>query len=121
MTWVHQFSLMRQMVIGMFHTDGDGTTGGGSGIYNALVIWWIASFGSRTNVSFFKRNEDARSIDEKLYKLRVVVPKEFDNAKNPEEGFIIQESGSTAARTNADFSLATMIILIMITRVIIDL
>ena len=84
------------------HTDA------ASGIYNAFASGGIASFGSRTNVSFFKRKEDARSIDEKLYKFRVVVPKEFDNAKNPEEGFILQESGSTAARSNADFSLATI-------------
>ena len=79
-----------------------------SNIYNAFVSGGVASFGSRTNVSFFKRKEDARSIDEKLYKFRVVVPKEFDNAKNPEEGFILQESGSTAARSNADFSLSTI-------------
>ena len=84
------------------HTDAS------SGIYNAFASGGVASFGSRTNVSFFKRKEDARSIDEKLYKFRVVVPKEFDNAKNPEEGFILQESGSTAARANADFSLATI-------------
>jgi len=84
------------------HTDAS------SGIYNAFSSGGVASFGSRTNVSFFKRKEDARSIDEKLYKFRVVVPKEFDNAKNPEEGFILQESGSTAARSNADFSLSTI-------------
>ena len=88
------------------HTNGDGNSG--SAIYNAFASGGIASFGARTNVSFFKRKEDARSIDEKLYKFRVVVPKEFDNAKNPEEGFILQESGSTSARTNADFSLATI-------------
>ena len=83
-------------------------TNAASGIYNGFASGGVASFGARTNVSFFKRKEDARSIDEKLYKFRVVVPKEFDNAKNPEEGFILQESGSTAARTNADFSLATI-------------
>ena len=46
----------------------------------------------KTNVSTIKRKEDSRSIDEKLYKLRVVIPKTFDNVKNPEEGFVIQES-----------------------------
>jgi hypothetical protein len=83
-------------------------TNAASGIYNGFASGGIASFGARTSVSFFKRTEDARSIDEKLYKFRVVVPKEFDNAKNPEEGFVLQESGSTAARSNADFSLATI-------------
>ena len=88
------------------HTDGDGING--SEIYNAFAAGGVASFGDRTNVSFFKRKEDSRSIDEKIYKFRVVVPKEFDNAKNPEEGFIIQESGSTAARDNTDFTLTTI-------------
>ena len=49
----------------------------------------------KTNVSTIKRKEDSRSIDEKLYKLRVVIPKTFDNVKNPEEGFVIQESRDT--------------------------
>ena len=49
----------------------------------------------KTNVSTIRRREDSRSIDEKLYKLRVVIPKTFDNVKNPEEGFVIQESRDT--------------------------
>ena len=88
------------------HTNGDGNSG--SDIYNAFVSQGVASFGERSGVSFIQRKEDSRSIDDKLYKLRVVVPKEFDNAKNPEEGFILQESGSTAARADSDFSIASI-------------
>ena len=55
--------------------------------------------------SYIKRIEDSRSLDDKIYKLRVVVPKEVQDGKNPEESFIIQESSSTGARSNADFSL----------------
>jgi len=43
-------------------------------------------------------------LDEKLYKMRVVIPKELVNAKDPETGFIIQTSSSTGARNNADFT-----------------
>jgi hypothetical protein len=45
-----------------------------------------------------KRTEDTRSLDEKLYKIRVVIPKELVGAKNPEDGFVIQESSSTGIR-----------------------
>ena len=55
---------------------------------------------SEKNVSYVKRKDDTRSLDEKIYKLRVVIPKELTNAKNPESGFIIQESSTTGIRTD---------------------
>jgi len=77
-------------------------TNTGSAIYNALNV---ATIGSRTNTAYIKRKEDDRSIDEKLYKFRVVIPKEFENAKDPEEGFVIQESSTTS---NTKFSPSTI-------------
>jgi hypothetical protein len=55
-----------------------------------------------------KRIEDTRSLDEKLYKIRVVIPKELVGAKNPEDGFVIQESSSTGYRNNTDPILSTL-------------
>ena len=80
----------------------------GSSIYTNISSLGLPDVPSRTDVSFFKRIEDTRSIDEKLYKFRVAIPKEFQNTKNPEEGFVIQESSSTGARSNSDFTLATI-------------
>jgi hypothetical protein len=80
----------------------------GNGIYTALETSGVAGIGARTNTSFFKRTEDSRSIDEKLYKFRVVIPKEFENAKDPEEGFVLQESSSTGARETNDFLVSTI-------------
>jgi hypothetical protein len=42
-----------------------------------------------------KRIPDTRSLDEKIYKVRVVVPSQLSNAKTPEAGFVIQESSTT--------------------------
>ena len=67
-----------------------------SGIYNSLSTLIGAGVTVRTNPAFFRRIEDPRSIDEKLYKFRVVIPKEVQNTKNPEEGFVIQESSTTS-------------------------
>ena len=73
-------------------------------IYNAFNTLTAGTLGAASNVSFFKRTEDSRSLDEKLYKFRVVVPKELDNGKDPEEGFVIQESSSTSVRSDSDFT-----------------
>jgi microcystin-dependent protein len=67
----------------------------GNEIYNALLAGGTATYGETTDVTFVKRISDERSLDEKLYKFRVVVPKELSNAKDPEVGFILQESSST--------------------------
>jgi len=77
-------------------------------IYSAIASQGVANLTSRTNVSFVKRKDDPRSLDEKLYKVRVVIPKESINGKNPSDGFIIQESSSTGARTNTDFTLTSI-------------
>jgi hypothetical protein len=79
-------------------------TNAGNEIYTALNTNGVAVLGERTTTSFFKRKEDSRSIDEKLYKFRVVIPKEFEVAKDPEEGFVIQESSTTGLSTNTDFT-----------------
>ena len=73
-------------------------------IYKTLDTLGVGNLGSNTPVSFVKRVPDERGLDEKLYKLRVVVPKEIDNGKNPEEGFIIQESSSTSVTGLGDFT-----------------
>ena len=56
-------------------------------------------------VSTFSRNADNRSLDDKLYRVRYVIPKESSNAKPPTPGYVIQQSSSTGARNNDDFSL----------------
>jgi len=62
-----------------------------------------------TDNSYITRKIDERSLDEKIYKVRVVIPKELGNAKNPENGFILQESSTTGARSNADFNLSSVL------------
>ena len=83
-------------------------TNSGSDIYTNISSLATPDVPAKTEVSFFKRIEDNRSLDEKLYKFRVAIPKEFQNTKNPEEGFVIQESSTTGARSNSDFTLATI-------------
>ena len=57
-------------------------TNAGSGIYNGLISQGgVAGLTNRTEPSYVKRTEDTRSLDEKLYKIRVVIPKELVGSK----------------------------------------
>jgi len=55
-------------------------------------------------IPFINRRSDNRSIDDKLYKIRYVIPKELQNARDPNDGFIIQDSSSTNSRFDEDFT-----------------
>jgi hypothetical protein len=76
------------------HTDTN------SGIYRVLASNGVVGLTARTDVAYVKRISDSRSIDERVYKFRVVVPKESTNSRNPVEGFVIQESSSTGIGSN---------------------
>ena len=77
----------------------------GNDIYTQLDSLGVDGVGDdETEATFIKRKQDSRSLDEKIYKFRVVVPKELANAKTPESGFIIQESSTTDARGASDFT-----------------
>jgi hypothetical protein len=82
------------------------TTNANSGIFQAINTLGVAGLTERTEPSYVKRIEDTRSLDEKLYKIRVVIPKELVGAKNPEDGFVIQESSSTGIRSDTDPTLS---------------
>ena len=87
---------------GQWYVNTNNTSGSG-GIYHALNTAGLIPE-DVTTATYIKRIDDTRSLDEKVYKIRVVIPKELQNAKNPENGFVIQESSSTGARSDADFT-----------------
>ena len=72
-------------------------------IYSQINALGVAGLTETTDLTYVKRIVDDRSLDEKIYKVRVVIPKELTGAKDPEDGFILQESSTTGAREN-DFT-----------------
>ena len=58
----------------------------------------------KTDISFFFRITDTRSLDDKIFKTRVSIPKEVQNGKNIQNGFVLQESSSTNVRTPNDLT-----------------
>ena len=59
----------------------------------------------KTDISFFFRITDTRSLDDKIFKTRVSIPKEVQNGKNIQNGFVLQESSSTNVRTANDLTI----------------
>tara|TARA_Y100001968_G_scaffold9233_1_gene7793 strand:- start:6954 stop:12728 length:5775 start_codon:yes stop_codon:yes gene_type:complete len=55
-------------------------------------------------IPYITRVSDDRSLDDKLYKMRYVIPKELNNGRDPNDSFILQESSSTNVRDNSDFN-----------------
>ena len=70
-------------------------------IHNGTSIYAGAS---TDDITYILRKDDDRSIDEKVYKLRYVVPKELVNGRDPIEGFVLQDSSSTNVTANTDFA-----------------
>ena len=77
-------------------------------IYTELASSGITGLTEKSNVTTISRTVDPRSLDERLYTVRVVVPKEAANAKDPNDGFVIQESSTTGVRASTDFSIRSI-------------
>ena len=72
-------------------------------IYPTIVSLGTTSLGEATPRTFIKRRTDSRSGLDKTYRMRYVIPKDSDKvARPPIEGFIIQESGTSIADSNAE-------------------
>ena len=57
-----------------------------------------------TSKSFISRRPDNRNLEDRIYKVRYVIPKEFQNAKPPSAGYVIQESSTTIASSQSEYS-----------------
>ena len=61
-------------------------------IYDGIVGIGTSILGNQTGSTFITRKLDNRGIEERIYKVRYVIPKEFTNARPPTDGFTLQES-----------------------------
>ena len=78
-------------------------------IYNAIRNLGVAGFGEpRTDVAYIKRIADNRSLDEKIFKFRISIPKESPNSRDLTEGFIVQESSKTGPVNSSEFTLPSI-------------
>ena len=65
-------------------------------LYPQLASRGVAGIGEATSESWFNRVQEGRSLDERIYTARMFIPKEADDARDPSDGFVVQESKSTS-------------------------
>lgn len=63
-------------------------------IYTQLVALGISGIGADTSTTSFTRRSETRSIEDRLYKLRYVIPKEYTDIREPAVGYVLQESNT---------------------------
>ena len=61
-------------------------------IFPAINTIGVSIIGEETGTTFLKRRVDNRSLLDRVYRARYVIPKEHTNARAPKPGFILQES-----------------------------
>ena len=82
-------------------------------IFPALNTIGVGVIGEETGTTFIKRRVDNRSLLDRVYRARYVIPKEHTNARAPKPGYILQESKtvgvSSASFLSADLSNPTQL------------
>ena len=82
-------------------------------IFPALNTIGVGVIGEETGTTFIKRRVDNRSLLDRVYRARYVIPKEHTNARAPKPGFILQESKTvgvgSASFLSADLSNPTQL------------
>lgn len=71
--------------------------------YPGLVGLGTAVIGRATPRTYIKRIPDTRSLQDKIYRARYVIPKDTVTvARPPQEGYVLQESNKTTGTTTAE-------------------
>jgi hypothetical protein len=72
-------------------------------LYSNIVGLGTSVLGNATPRTFIKRTQDTRSLNDKIYKLRYVIPKDsVVVSRPPQEGFVLQESNNTIGDTTEE-------------------
>jgi len=76
----------------------------GNTIWNSISTSNCAVPLNVTSKTFIQRKADTRNLEDRIYKIRYVIPKEFAAAKPPSAGYVLQESSSTIVANNLELS-----------------
>ena len=70
-------------------------------IFTQLVDLGVSGVGEDTSTTSFSRQTETRSIEDRLYKLRYVIPKDYADIREPSVGFVLQESKTVGVTTTS--------------------
>ena len=71
---------------------------------NGAFIANRAVLSNSSSKTFVTRRVDSRIADDRIYRFRYVIPKEFTNAKEPTPSFVLQESSTVGVGGISEFS-----------------
>jgi len=81
------------------------TASSDNSIYPNIVGLGTIGLGEASSRSFIIRQSDVRTLEDSIYRIRYVIPKDSSTtARPPSDGFIIQESNSTLGATNTEIA-----------------
>jgi hypothetical protein len=76
-----------------------------NGIYSIINTLGTSSLGNATNRTYVTRKIDNRSLNDTLYRIRYVIPKNSPStSRSPVDGFILQESNNIIGSGEAEIS-----------------
>ena len=81
-----------------------GAIGGGNNALFTAIAANSGLLGERTGKTFIKRKEDTRPLNDKIYRLRYVIPKESLDARPPIPGYTLQESNTVGVAGATEFT-----------------
>ena len=82
-----------------------GTAATDNSIYSNIIGLGTAGLGEATPRTFIVRQSDTRPLNDSIYRVRYVIPKDSaTTARPPSDGFIVQESSSTIGATNTEIA-----------------
>jgi len=70
-------------------------------IYAQISILGEAAIGKNTPSAYFTRQSETRNIEDRLYKLRYVIPKTYTDIREPSIGFVLQETKTVGVTTSS--------------------
>ena len=83
------------------------TAAANNALYSYIINNPGVTIGEEKN-SYLKRTSDDRNLNDKIYRLRYVVPRTATNAKPPTPGYVLQYSSQTGVRNDDDFTETTI-------------
>ena len=84
-----------------------GTAASDNTIYSTLTGVGVTELGAATSRTFITRRSDDRSLSDKIYKFRYVIPSGvgITSARPPRTSFVLQESNDVTGATNTEVAL----------------
>ena len=85
--------------------------GAGSTVNNTIyngIVGYSTQIAANNSATYVQRKSENRDLNDRIYRLRYVIPKEYANAKSPEKNYVLQESSTTGITVGENISITSI-------------